>query len=179
MLRQFISAAALGLSLTACAYHIESAIPDSQAVFDPTLVGTWITADLDTAILSASGAGYHITYAEHNGSRSELVARMGTLGSRSVLEVWPRFGDDDEGWPMGRLLMALTRSGDTLQTALVKVDSLRAAIASGAVRTPHLVHNGDVILTGTTTEVSSALAAALSRAGMLDEAEPWRRVAPK
>ena len=179
MLRQFIPAAALGISLTACAYHIESAIPDSQAAYDPTLVGTWITADLDTAILASSGAGYHITYAEHNGSRSELVGRTGTLGSLSVLEVWPRFGDDDEGWPMGRLLMVLTRSGDTLRTALVKVDSLRTAMASGAVRTPHLMHGGDVILTGTTAEVSRALAAALGKSGMLDEAEPWHRVAPK
>ena len=177
MSRHLFLSIAVCASLTACVYHIESAIPASGRQFNQRLLGTWITSNRDTAVVTARGDGYRITYADHDGSRTELVGVTGTVGTRSVLEVWPHFGDDEEdGWPMGRMLFALTESGDTMTTASVDVDSLQAALRAGELRTPYLRRKDDLIVTGTTSEVSAAFGAALARPGMLETPESWRRV---
>jgi hypothetical protein len=179
-----IGAVALASVLGGCVVTLDSVIQESDAMSDPRLLGTWEeVGGSDRAVVSqADKSTYAIEYAS-NGKTGRFGARLGRLGERTVLDVWPEPSDAELGpyaglLVRGHLLMDFAAGADKITTALLESDSLIAALKAGQVRLAHDSSSNQLILKGTTQELRAALAQYLARPGVLDESVTWRRLTP-
>ena len=167
----------LTCSLAACAYHIDSAIPETAASFDSRLVGTW-ESESDTVVVTASeGSSYRIEWRDSDGEQVVLHGRSGRLGDRTVLEITPYLGGEHSQWPVGRLLMVLNVTDAEVMTWMLHPDSLRAPASGGPAPISYIASgDDDIVLTAPTTQLAPALAAYIRRPGVLKTGDRWRRV---
>jgi Domain of unknown function (DUF4185) len=174
---------ALVIALTGCVLSIDHIVPESSAIFDPRLLGTWEeVSGSDRAVISrASDNAYGIEYIS-DGKVGRFEGRLGRLGDRLILDVRPAPSETDLPEPYagflirGHLLLSLDVGSDEIRMAALEPDSLFAALRAGEI---HLVHqrSGDqLILHGTTEELRFALGSYLAEPGALGEPEVWRRV---
>lgn len=181
------------LLVTACVLSVEPVIPESEAVFEPALIGTWALAgEKDTAVISRAGeTGYLIDYVDGQGKRGVFEGQVGWLGDHLVLEVSPVLPDAGASEAYEALIipthlqLTVILSGAEVHTAPLAADSLQAMLRRGAMWTPHLTEvahaaGGDdhLLLTGTTTELRNWLPRYLEHSGALGDIAVWRRVRP-
>ena len=170
--------------LAGCVVSIEPAVPESEATFDARLVGSWENGSERAVIARAGASGYAIEYTTAKGDSGRFQGRIGRLGERLVLELRPVPREREVREPYdglfvaGHLLLALDVGADELRIALLRPDSLLAALTSGGVRASHSRADERVILRGTSAELRAALAAYAARAGAWGEPDVWRRVKP-
>lgn len=179
--------AVLPLLLTACVVSIEPVIPESDSVFEPALLGTWVQEGSgETAVISDAGdGGYLIDYVDAQGERGQFAGRLGWLEKHLILEITPVLPDLDASDEYEALILparvqiaVIVRAGE-LQAAVLDPDSLRDMLRRDVTRTPHLTDAAaerDIVLTGTTTEMRTWLIDYLQRPGVLGEASIWRSV---
>ena len=169
------------VSLNACVYHIDSAIPDGQATLERGLVGTWVAKD-DTAIVAIRpDTTYRIEYRDSDGERMTFRGRTGRLGDRVLLEIVPSIGPDDDGdsdWPIGHMPIVVTISPNELRTDEINIGAIRAAAAKDPVAIPHIRRGDDIILTAPTERLVPFLRDYVARPGTLEESGTWKRVVP-
>lgn len=168
--------------LSGCVITVEPVISESDAKFDPRLIGVWEeVSGSDRAMISRAGEK---TYAiEHTSDRkvSQFQARLGQLGGHLVLDVWPKAPQSDQSLISaglqipGHFLFALDVDSDEIRTTAIEPDSLLTALQSGQVRLNHGSSEGRLILHGTTDQLRAALAGYLGRSGVLSEADRWQR----
>ncbi|MDP9278161.1 MAG: hypothetical protein M3P00_01940, partial [Gemmatimonadota bacterium] len=67
------------------------AVVSGDAIFDPRLLGTWqqISSPEGAVVLRSGAKGYAIEYTDRGGKTVRLEGRLGRLGKRLVLDVWP------------------------------------------------------------------------------------------
>ncbi len=170
------------VALAGCVVLVDVIVPESDAIFDPRLVGTWEeVSGSDRAVISrASDHTYAIEYTS-SGERSSFEARLGSLGGRSVLDVWPtpRDGELPESYAGlmvgGHVLLALDIGSDEVRAAALEPDSLLARLRTEQLRLAHRRHGDQLILHGTTHELRAALVSHLTYPGALTEPTLWRR----
>lgn len=185
-LSQPTSCGILGLAciLTGCVLSIEPVVPATAAIFDLRLLGTWEeVGGKDIAVVTQAPDHedlYRIEYTA-GGSTSRFDGRLGRLGDRLVLDVWPAPGDGDlpsaysSTLLAGHLLVALDLGTDEVRVARLEPDPLAAALRAGPAVLTHRRSGDDLVLQGTTGELRSALSAHLARPGALTDAGVWRR----
>jgi hypothetical protein len=157
-------------------------IPESGAIFDPRLLGTWEeAAGSDRAVVSrAVENAYAIEYTSE-GKVSRFEARLGRLGERLVLDVSPAAPDSDQPQHYaglllpGHMLLALDVRPDEVGVEALEPDSLLGALRSGQVRLVHQRSQERLILQGTTEQLRAALGPYLGRSGVLSAPDTWRR----
>jgi hypothetical protein len=173
---------AAALVLTGCVLSIDAVVPESLATFDQRLLGTWEeVSGSDRAVVSRSTENrYEIEYTS-SGNVARLEARLGRLGDRLVLDVWPAPPEADlpQAYaPLliaGHLLVALEVGQNEVRVAAFERDSLLAALHAGTVRLTYK-HSGDqLVLQGATEDVRSALASYTALPGAFSEPGVWRR----
>jgi hypothetical protein len=170
------------VALASCVVSIDAIVPESDAIFDPRLVGTWEeVSGSDRAVISlASDHTYAIKYTSR-GERSSFEARLGSLGGRSVLDVWPtpRDGELPESYAGmmvgGHVLLVLDVGSDEVRVAALEQDPLLSWLRTEQPRLAHRRHGDQLILHGTTHELRAALGAHLADPGALTEPTLWRR----
>jgi hypothetical protein len=175
----------VGLSalLGGCVLSVDEVIPESGATFDPRLLGAWQEVDgSDRAVVSRIGEkGYAIEYS-FDGRVGNYQARLGRLGERLVLDVWPAPGEAElpsayAGMLVGgHLLLAVDVEPDQVQLAALEPDAFAAALRAGIVRLPNTRIGDRLILHGMTEELRAALGPYMNRAGTMHEPDTWRRV---
>ena len=182
--------AALATLLTACVISIEPVIPESDSVFEPALIGTWVADDGgETATIGDAGdGGYLIDYVDAEGKRGQFAGRLGWLGDRLLLEVTPVLPDAgaSDGYEAlilpARAQFVVAIDEGELRAQALDVDSVRDMLRSDGPTTPHLANasgaDADVVLTGTTTEIRTWLSHYLQVPGALADSGVWRRVRP-
>lgn len=185
--RRTSAVAMLPLLLTACVVSIEPVIPESDSVFEPALLGTWVQEGSgETAVISDAGdGGYLIDYVDAQGEPGQYAGRLGWLEEHLILEITPVLPDLDASDEYEALILparvqiaVIVRAGE-LQAAALDPDSLRDMLRRDVTRTPHLTDAAaerDIVLTGTTTEMRTWLIDYLQRPGVLGEASIWRSV---
>ena len=175
---------ALGLAvvLSGCVLSVEPVILESGATFDPRLLGMWEeVSGSDHAVISRAAENTYAIEYSSDGHVGGFEARLGRLGDRLVLDVWPTPSDKDLPQPYAGLLLAghwllsLDVSPDEIRTAALEPDSLLAALRAGKVRLAHRLSEDELILHGTTEELRSALGRYFARSETLAEAWVWRR----
>lgn len=176
---RFGGALGFAIVLSSCVLSIDPVIPESGATFDPRLLGTWEEGSVRAVVSRAAENSYAIEYTS-DGKVGRFEARLGRLGDRLVLDVWPAPRDSDLPEPYagllvaGHLLLALDVGPDEIRVAILEPDSLSVALRAGQIR---LARSEDqLILLGTTEELRSALGPYLARSGALAEPDVWRRV---
>jgi hypothetical protein len=180
-----ISGIALLASLftfTACALSVDPVISESEARFDEGLLGTWrelATGDVAT-IERGEGTVYAIHYETDDG-RFRLRGRLGRIGGRDVLDVWPDPSDDDvkgtysELLVPGHVLLLLDVHRDSISTAILDPDQLKNAFENGVIRLDYSELEDQLILHGGTKRLVAELAAVVADENMMLEASGWTR----
>lgn len=173
---------ALVVVLNGCVLSVDPVISESDATFDPRLLGMWEeVSGSDRAVISQAAENtYEIEYTS-DGKVGRFEARLGRLGDRLVLDVWPAPRDNDLPQPYAGLLVAghqilsLDFDQGEIRVAALEPDSLLAALRAGQVRLAYRHSEDQLVLHGTTEELRSALGPYFARSGALAEADQWRR----
>lgn len=172
----------LAIVLSACVLSVEPVISESGATFDPSLLGTWEeVSGSDRAVVSRAAENTYAIEYTSDGKVGRFEARLGRLGERLVLDVWPAPRDSDLAQPYGgllvagHLLFALDVGPDEISVAVLEPDPLLAALRAGQVRLPHRRSEDRLILHGTTEQLRSALGPYLTRSRALAKPDVWRR----
>jgi hypothetical protein len=172
----------LAVMMSGCVLSIDPVIPESGALLDERLIGNWEQASGgDLAVVSRGTGGTYLIEYTSDGRVSWFEARLGRLGKRLVLDVWPAPPDslqhqhDASLMVPGHVLFSLDIGSDLVQIAPLEGDSLLEALRSGRVRLVHRESRDRLILQGTTAQLRAALTPYLERPGAFDEPETWRR----
>ena len=182
MLR-LVSLPALVLALAGCLVTLDAIVPESDAIFDPRLVGTWAdVSSSDLAVISRiSDHTYAIEYTSE-GKVSRFQARLGSLGGRLVLDVWATPGDGEvpdlyaEIMIAGHTLFVLDIGSDEVTSAAPELDSLMLHLRTEEPLLTYRLLDDQLILHGTTEQLRAALGAYLASPVALAEPTVWRRV---
>lgn len=179
----FLPLSAVFLALTGCVVALDPVVPESEALFDPRLIGRW--EDSSSADLAVISQTYDHSYAiEHTsgGKVSRLQARLDSLGGRLVLDVWPT-PDDGELPEMygtlmvaGHALLVLDIGSDEVRAATLELDSLLSRLRTEQPLFPHRHRDGQLVLQGTTDQLRAMLGPHLASPNMLTTPSVWRRV---
>ncbi|UCC49654.1 MAG: hypothetical protein JSV41_05710, partial [Gemmatimonadota bacterium] len=173
---------AWAITLTACVLSIDPIVLETDATLDQRLLGTWEeVSDSDRAVISrASESTYAIEYTS-DGKVMRLEARLGSLGGRSVLDVWPtpRDGDLPELYAglmvAGHLLLVIDIGSEEIRVAALEPDSLLAGLRTEQPQLAYRRSEDQLVLYGTTEELRAALGPYLTKPGALGEPGVWRR----
>jgi hypothetical protein len=172
--------------LSACVISVEPFITESGATFDARLVGHWTLDDGSDSAVVTRGAGndYRISYTTGRDSMARtgrFDGRLGLLGNRTVLDVWPAPADGEIPEPYsdamipGHQLLGVDIHGDEVRLTLLDADTLRAALEAGTVRLASTYTKNQLVLRGSTAELQRSLADYLSRPGALGSEGKWQR----
>ena len=172
----------LVVALAGCVVLVDAIVPESDAIFDPRLVGNWEeVSGSDRAVISrASDHTYAIEYTS-SGEPSSFEARLGSLGGRSVLDVWPTPRDGELPEPYAGLMVGghvpliLDIGSDEVGAAALEPDVLLARLRTEQPRLAHRRDGDQLILHGTTPELRAALGSHLAYPGALTDPTLWRR----
>lgn len=183
-LRTLVPLPALLPALAGCVLALDSIVPESGAIFDPRLVGTWEdSSSTDRAVISrASDQSYAIEHTS-DGKVSRLQARLDSLGGRLVLDVWatPVDGDVPELYAglmvAGHALLVLDIGADEVRAAALELDSLLIRLRTEQPLLPLQHLDGQLVIHGTTDQLRAALGPHLASPSMLTAPSVWRRVA--
>lgn len=168
--------------LTGCVVSVDAVIPDSAATFDSRLLGAWEeVGGSDRAVVTRdSGGSYTIAYTGDMGT-AQLSARLGRLGPRLVLDVWPAKPENRSEGPAtdlmipGHVLLALEIAGDSVVVAALDADTLLAALRSRALRLASTEAVNQLVLLGRTDDLRAGLTPYVSRQHAWDEPGVYRR----
>ena len=184
-LPKFVMALAVAAVAGACVISVEAVVPEASSNFDPRLIGTWQGDGSDSTdrarVSRGRGNLYEIEYSD-KGNTGKFEARLGRLGTRWVLDVWPMPADSDVAEPYrglmipGHTLLAIDVGATTITTAMLDPDSLRNAIKRGRSRLDTLRYGRQMVLTSSTNGLRAALGTYLARAGVLEKPGIWKRV---
>ena len=177
-------AGAFGLVLvaTGCVLSVDPVIPESEATFDPRIVGTWEEesgSDYAAITRTASG-GYAIQYTS-DGKTSAFEARLGRLGDRLVLDAWPAPGQRDlpdlysSVLIAGHVLFSLDVTPDQIRMAPLDADAMLKALRAGGIRMPYSSARDRLVLLGATPQLRAELRTYMARPGAFSESTIWRR----
>ena len=174
---------ACSILLSSCVLSSDAVVSEGDAIFDPRLLGTWQQlSDSDRAVVLRTGEkGYAIEYTDRTGKAVRLEGRLGRLGKRTVLDVWPTPSETDvpepyRSWAIpGHLLVALDIGEGEIRTAALEPDSLKPRFRSGEVRLAYVLDHDRVILNDPTKQLRAVLGPYLERSGALTDADVWRR----
>jgi hypothetical protein len=168
--------------MTGCVLTVDPVVPGDEATFDPRLLGSWKDVDgSDVAVVSSvDKEAYAIEYS-HDGTTSHFKARLGHLGDRLILDVWPTPPGDEMPelyvgvFIPGHLLLVLDIGDEEIQVAGLNRDAFVEALDAGQVQLDHHSNDNRVTLYGATDELRGALSPYLSRTEALDAPSTWRR----
>jgi hypothetical protein len=164
------------LILTGCdspaLLSLDPVVTDQEAVFDPTLLGTWGTnQDKDLCILRRNGdSGYAITYVSDRSAR-QFVARLFRVGESSMLDLTP--DGTDELQIAGHAVVRIWTKGGTLRWAYLDTEWLRKQASQ---LLPNRTDDKRLVLTAP----GAAVRAFVAKYGVDDKAHgdivEWQRV---
>lgn len=180
---KLVTLSALAFVLAGCLVTLDAIVPESDAMFDPRLVGTWEeVSGSDIAVISqASDHTYAIEFTSE-GHVTRFQARLDSLGGRLILDVWATPGDGEVPGPYADLMVAghtlfvLDIGSDEVTAAALEPDSLLTHLGTEQPLLEHRLLDEQLVLHGTTDQLRTVLGAYLASSGTLAEPIVWRRV---
>jgi len=168
--------------LSGCVLSIDPVISESNSTYDSRLLGKWEQASSsDRAVVSKGKDNTYLIEYTNVKQTGRFQARLGMLGGRQVIDIWPALSEEDQEQPEAGLLVAghviftIEIDQDEITVAAFEPDPLLVSIRADGVKVPYRQHENQLILTGTTEELRSTLGPYLSRAEVLSEPSVWRR----
>jgi hypothetical protein len=177
-LTSMLLALAGALILTGCdspaLLSLDPVVTDQDAVFDPTLLGTWGTDQgKDLCIFRRNGdSGYAITWVT-DGSARQFTARLFRVGEASMLDLTPEGSDDFQ--IAGHAVARIWTEGGALRWSYLDTEWLRKQASQ---LLPNRTDDKRVVLTAP----GAAVRAFVAKYGVDEKAHgdttEWQRVQP-
>jgi hypothetical protein len=168
------------LLIGGCVLSVEPVVPESEAVFDEALLGTWEDQDLNRLVISRAteSSRFSSPYTENMYLVSEargaepkrFPARLGPLGDALVMEVFPH------GEIGGHVLLVVELRPDLIRWQALDPATLLAALEAGDLRLAYRRLGRDVLLREPSATLRDQLAGHVLRPGALLEPRTLRRV---
>lgn len=170
--------------LTGCVLSLEPIVPESEAIFDERLLGAWEeVSGSDVAVITRGAQNTYAIQYSAGGRSGTFEARLGRLGGRLVLDVWPSPRDTDLPEPYrdvlisGHVLLALEVESDETRVAVLDPDAMLQAVRAGEIGMAYSTADDRVVLRADSAQLRSELSGWLKRPGALDRPEVFRRAA--
>lgn len=178
----FILGLACSFILFGCVLSVNPVLKESDAVFDPQLIGSWeeISGTDRANITRGTANNYEIEYTSE-GKTGKFEARLGKLGEHLILDVWaaPRKGELPDPYAdillSGHLQFFLEIGANEVALTTLDPDSLLKALKSKQVQLSYRQTTDEFILTGTTEELRKGLGTYLTIPNALPKREKWQR----
>jgi hypothetical protein len=165
-------------------YHVETALPPDRVITDARLPGVWgdpheqdpRQEESEIRIEAGPGTDYTVTAALYGERPQTLFARLGVIGSHTVVEVWPDASVVDEEWIPGTRLLFVIELGDQ-EMSLRHLDGSRlAALLEEPGSELAIEREGsDLVVSGTTAQLFRLYSVFLARPDAFrDSGSPWR-----
>lgn len=183
-LRTPAAALVLAVALGGCVVSSQPVIAPAEATFDERLLGTWQEVDgPDRAVVTRGDSGtYRILFVNARDT-ARLAGRLGQLGGRAAMDVWPvpRERELPSAYDSlllpAHVLVMLDIGAEEVTYAILDPDTLLRALRNAPSRPRHEVASGRVVLHGTTPELHALLGPQVGRPGALSQGERMRRAA--
>jgi hypothetical protein len=162
----------LAMALAGCVVSVEPLIPESEAMFDEGLLGTWEDEDGNRLLLKGSKVNensYWLSYTS-NGNTITHMAHLGRLGEHLVLELFP-----DRPIRAHLLLVLRVVAADEVEWQALRPEALLAALEAGELELAHRRLRRDLVLRGSPAKLRAELIPWLAHPGALTEPRVLRR----
>ncbi|MBZ0112318.1 MAG: hypothetical protein K8J08_07660 [Thermoanaerobaculia bacterium] len=174
------------LTLTGCVVALNPYYRDADLLRDPALEGRWIDEDgSEWHFTAGEGLTYQLRYTSGKGERAQgprtVEARLLQLGDDRFLDltVDPK-ADEDSLFDLHLIPVHsawhLTIEGDTMTLASLDPNWVEAETEAGRSRASYVEVHGWRVLTGSTADLQTVLAAALGTPGGLQQPGVLHRV---
>jgi hypothetical protein len=167
-----------------CVLSVEPVVPETEAIFEEGLLGTWEDQDFNRLVISRASDSrrtismfpsdyaekiYLVSDASGAGSAG-FLARLGRLGDALVMEVFPR------AEVRGHVLLVVELRPDLVRWQALDPTKLVAALEAGDLRLAYRRLGRDVLLREPSATLREQLAGHVLRPGALLEPRILRRV---
>lgn len=187
-----MTALVLALCTGGCVLSVEEVVPAATATFDAQFVGSWMSSDSsEQAVVTREDSGtYHIDYTKRastglggeDGKTGHFLARLGRLGTRTVLDVWPTPAHGeipsayDGSFITGHALLVVDIRRDVFVMWALEPEPLLTSLKDRRVHTPYSGSKEQVVLRGDTWELRTVLAAYMNTPGALTDSSVFSRM---
>ncbi|MEW5800364.1 MAG: hypothetical protein AB1728_15300 [Bacteroidota bacterium] len=132
---------------------------DQDAVFNPSLIGTWETDDETYTFDTLKEKNYQLVIRSKKENDSTIyVVWLGKIGSQWFLDSYPIVNSDEYHYVSTHVFTKMTLAGDTLRLASLEADWLSKMIDEKKMKIAHVRRASEVILTASTKELQQWLA---------------------
>ena len=184
-------AATAACLLSSCGFSsVSPFVSGADVAYDPKLVGNWGGPDgEESAVVAREGNGYDIAFSD-KGRTQRFHGVLARLGSRRVLDLFPKEPPTDDGdvylglmVPTHAIIIIEALDNeltyrifdpDAVRKLLNERPSLVAHIADRGLTNPGPRERG-IVLTASTPDVRKFISEIIDRPGMLSDPETWRR----
>ncbi|MGB9457415.1 MAG: hypothetical protein WCB12_15315 [Bryobacteraceae bacterium] len=153
---------------------LDPAVTDQEAVFDPTLLGTWQAGqEGDLCIFQRNGSGnaYTVTYVS-DGSSRKFDARLFQAGQASLLDLSPH--DSDDFQIPGHTLIRIWATSGSLRWTYLDSEWLRQQAVQELPNRPG--DNNKMLLTAAAAPLRAFLAKYAADDKAHGDIEDWQRL---
>jgi hypothetical protein len=172
-----------GMFVSGCALSVNPIIAESDATFDPRLIGHWKAADGPewVNVVRADGNTYAIEYFDRDLTMGRFAARLGRVSGSLILDIWPSPKEHDVPDPYGsvtiagHLFFAIDIGADEFACAMLDPDSLLAALQNGQLPLQYRQAEEEFTLESATEQLRTVLGPYFARPGALPKRDVWRR----
>lgn len=127
---------------------------DQEAVYNPSLIGTWETDDETYTFEKLKEKNYQLVIRSKTESDSTIyVVWLGKVGSQWFLDSYPIVNSDEYHYLSTHVFTKMTLAGDTLRLASLEGDWLSKMIDQKKMKIAHVRRDSEVILTASTKEL--------------------------
>jgi hypothetical protein len=133
---------------------------ENDLVFNPALVGAWTDTNKTETVLFQKGVGknYDVIVCKQKGDTTLHKVQFGRVGNSWFLDSYP--GTDPSNYYLvpTHIISRAWLNGDTLRYASMEGDSLKKMIETGKLNIPHVLEEGNLVLTASTGELQKMVA---------------------
>jgi|WetSurMetagenome_2_1015567.scaffolds.fasta_scaffold76323_1 hypothetical protein len=121
----------------------------------PAIVGTWVDHKGETFTFQrATDNSYNVVWWDQKNTGVYKV-QIGMLGKSLFLDSYPGQDNPDYAMIHTHLISRISLDGDSLHIASLEGDWLKHMIESAKLTMPHVVRDGDILLTASTEELQA------------------------
>ena len=167
-MRKLLALAGLALVvlMTGCVRSVQPIYTEEDLTFDPGLLGTWLEKDgKDIWIFEQAGDNaYKLTHLEDGEETKSATfeARLVQVGDHQYLDLFPEEPEIKSSFYKFHLVpvhsfVRLTLQGDSLCLTALDYDWMSKRIKAREIDLPHVLVDGDIILSGGPKEIQEFL----------------------
>ena len=130
---------------------------ENDSVFNPTLIGTWIDVHKNEGVLTFQKSEHNrYRIISHDLSESDTTifeGQLGELGKSWFLDSYLAGEMHSEFVIPVHFISRIRMNGDTLKYTTLNSDYLQKMLDEGQLQTPHVIYDGDILLTASTEQL--------------------------